>query len=706
MQVSLFETLPEIDRLESEWNALYQADEHAHVFTSWPWLRFWFTRSPDRPLVLAARPSDHEAWAAFFPLTSSSFTRRRWAGFHRLSLGGKPFADYTGFLCSPRYGLAPLAAFARHLQTAMQWDYLDLTDVVDPRLNHFVRHFPGKSYRLELRNCTASPRMRLPASWDEFLRANLSYKARFHLRKSLREMESLPDFRVSTADVSTWQAHADVLLDLWQKRHGTKPESTLQRYRDIFANAFEARQLWLKIAWQAEVPIAGLAAYIDPWKKGFYCFMTAFNPLHEKLAPGKALFGYAIREAIAEGFTVFDLLRGGDHYKTSRLGAIERMAVTMTLLHRRRTRDRLVVATSRPAHSRLRVPARVAAPAAPRPASTSFSEFLPGELVRVRRLEDIRASLGKDAYCQGCRFTESMAQFCGQDFPILKKVECYYDEAKGVMLACDGIYLLAGAHCDGSAFPAGGGCDRTCLLFWRREWLEQVDKPDPPEAARGHDSAGSIQPATATPSSASDPPSLPATPTDTLTCQLRAGGAGASEPTLWRIRRRGRSVRRAILRIGNRMYWRSHRIFFKVSKRLMRLLWPSFSRLQDRAKTEVPPSKKHEPDLSCASTLASYRAGNLVRVRSWTDILSCLDELNCTQGCYFMPSMKRYCGQEFRIVNAVERFYDEVKGKVRRCRNVYFLDGVHCDGTGNPHTTGCDRTCYIFWRTEWLEPVN
>jgi hypothetical protein len=55
------------------------------------------------------------------------------------------------------------------------------------------------------------------------------------------------------------------------------------------------------------------------------------------------------------------------------------------------------------------------------------------------------------------------------------------------------------------------------------------------------------------------------------------------------------------------------------------------------------------------------------------------------------------------VLKVVERFYDEVQGRMLRCKNVVFLDGVYCDGSGHPDTHGCDRTCFSFWRTEWLE---
>jgi hypothetical protein len=71
-----------------------------------------------------------------------------------------------------------------------------------------------------------------------------------------------------------------------------------------------------------------------------------------------------------------------------------------------------------------------------------------------------------------------------------------------------------------------------------------------------------------------------------------------------------------------------------------------------------------------------------------------------------MKPMARYCGQELTIVKCVRRFYDESKKRMVRCRNIVLLEGVYCDGSAGAKAFGCDRMCFVFWRTEWLERVK
>ena len=102
---------------------------------------------------------------------------------------------------------------------------------------------------------------------------------------------------------------------------------------------------------------------------------------------------------------------------------------------------------------------------------------MPGDRVRVRTLEEILATLDTEGRCDGCYFVRSMARHCGQEFPVLKVVERYYDEKQRRMLRCRNTVFLEGACCDGACHPDTTGCDRTCLSFWRAEWLEKLDSP-------------------------------------------------------------------------------------------------------------------------------------------------------------------------------------------------------------------------------------
>jgi hypothetical protein len=124
-------------------------------------------------------------------------------------------------------------------------------------------------------------------------------------------------------------------------------------------------------------------------------------------------------------------------------------------------------------------------------------------------------------------------------------------------------------------------------------------------------------------------------------------------------------------------------------------------RLRTRLRGPGPVARRR-PDLPASD----LRAGERVRVRSRAEIAATLDEAGTCSGCWLAPPQYECCGREFTVARRVERFFDERRWRMLRTRNLVALEGVRCDGRGLPETAGCDRGCYYFWRTEWLERVT
>ncbi len=99
-----------------------------------------------------------------------------------------------------------------------------------------------------------------------------------------------------------------------------------------------------------------------------------------------------------------------------------------------------------------------------------------GERVRVKTLEQIRATLDPVGDCEGLGFMPVQAAFCGREFTVHKRVERFFDERTRRMLRIRNTVILDGVYCEP---PADGsddysGCHRTCFLFWKEAWLERV----------------------------------------------------------------------------------------------------------------------------------------------------------------------------------------------------------------------------------------
>jgi len=103
-----------------------------------------------------------------------------------------------------------------------------------------------------------------------------------------------------------------------------------------------------------------------------------------------------------------------------------------------------------------------------------------------------------------------------------------------------------------------------------------------------------------------------------------------------------------------------------------------------------------------ARATLGLKPGEWVRVKSEAEILATLDGSGKTRGMLFMPQMKQYCGRTFRVYKRVENIIFEESHTRRRLKDTVLLEGLICDGEGY----GCDRSCFFFWREDWLTRVD
>ncbi|HXI24332.1 MAG TPA: hypothetical protein VNG71_10760 [Pyrinomonadaceae bacterium] len=96
----------------------------------------------------------------------------------------------------------------------------------------------------------------------------------------------------------------------------------------------------------------------------------------------------------------------------------------------------------------------------------------PGELVRVKSLNQIKATLDADGKNQKMLFAPAMADYCGQVMKVRDRVEKIVLEATTRQRRIKDTVVLEGAVCDGVCHRM---CPRRSLLFWRECWLERVN---------------------------------------------------------------------------------------------------------------------------------------------------------------------------------------------------------------------------------------
>src|SRR5690349_9789766 len=99
-----------------------------------------------------------------------------------------------------------------------------------------------------------------------------------------------------------------------------------------------------------------------------------------------------------------------------------------------------------------------------------------GDWVEVRSREEILATLDENGCLENLPFMPEMFAFCGRRLRVYKRAHKTCDtvnDYKGRRMK-DAVHL-DGVRCDGQGH---GGCEASCLIYWKTAWLRKCDKTD------------------------------------------------------------------------------------------------------------------------------------------------------------------------------------------------------------------------------------
>lgn len=102
-------------------------------------------------------------------------------------------------------------------------------------------------------------------------------------------------------------------------------------------------------------------------------------------------------------------------------------------------------------------------------------DLKPGELVRVKSLEEILASIDGRNRNRGLYFDAEMVPYCGGVFRVRSRVDQFLDEKTGAMLQMKTpAVILEGTWCRSFYSEKRVFCPRRIYGWWREVWLERV----------------------------------------------------------------------------------------------------------------------------------------------------------------------------------------------------------------------------------------
>ena len=102
-------------------------------------------------------------------------------------------------------------------------------------------------------------------------------------------------------------------------------------------------------------------------------------------------------------------------------------------------------------------------------------KFKAGDWVEVLSREEILKTLDRKGQLEAMPFMPEMFAYCGKRFRVYKRAHKTCDTVNDYMgrRMKDAVHLEE-TRCDGLSH---GGCEASCLLFWKTSWLRPVDGP-------------------------------------------------------------------------------------------------------------------------------------------------------------------------------------------------------------------------------------
>lgn len=316
------------EALRPEWEELLEASAANGIFMTWEWLFTWFRHcGGNAPLeILTLR--DRSRLVALLPLTRVA-QRLGWVPVPTLRLLGTGSVGSDDLDLIARRGSEEEAArhLADHLvaeRAVLRFDRLRQGASAAALLAGKLRRRGWTMGRTATEVCPVIDLRGL--GWEAYL-ARLGAEHRYAVRRKLRSIARRHEvsFEEATSDETRRETLATLFklhLQRWSRSGGStafdRPE--LLAFHDEFTRRALARR-WLRLFLLRLDGQPAAAFYGFRHGDCFAFYQSGFDPALSGSSPGVVLMAMAIRAAIEEGASRFDMLHGDEPYKLHWAGA-------------------------------------------------------------------------------------------------------------------------------------------------------------------------------------------------------------------------------------------------------------------------------------------------------------------------------------------------------------------------------------------------
>jgi hypothetical protein len=328
-----------------------------------------------------------------------------------------------------------------------------------------------------------------------------------------------------------------------------------------------------------------------------------------------------------------------------------------------------------------------------------------GDWVEVRSKDEILRTLDSNGQLDGMPFMPEMFAFCGKKFQVYKRAHKTCDTVfpvRGRRVA-DAVHLET--RCDGSAH---GGCQASCLLFWKTAWLK-------PPTGKIEGSTGAEPAASACAEADVVARAESVDPKDgapKYVCQATQLPYATSQLDWWDARQYIEDYRSGNVSLWQIVCGAVYFLCFWLSRagiglgRPIRWCYEKFYPVWGGA--PFPRKNGTIPDGEPTPVkMLNLQPGELVRIKSYPEILQTLNSGNRNRGLYFDAEEVPYCDGTYPVLKHVTKIVNERTGKMQEMKTpCVILDSVICRSRYSECRLFCPRSIYPYWREIWLERVG
>ena len=333
------------------------------------------------------------------------------------------------------------------------------------------------------------------------------------------------------------------------------------------------------------------------------------------------------------------------------------------------------------------------------------------ELGEVKSREEILATLDEHASLDGLPFMPEMFRYCGKQFRVYKSAHKTCDTVHTYKSRKMENAVHLDTRCDGAAH---GGCQASCLIFWKEAWLKRVNTNVNGYGSTQNKKSVSRQAPDLDACTEDDvwkaaTATIDGKATPTYVCQATRLPYATTELNWWNLGQyfedyRSRNV--GISTILKGLIYKSCYFLNHAGIGLGPLIrWFYNSILPLWGGTPWPlkigPIPKGQPT---PTKILNLQPGELVRVKPYEEILRTVNKKNMNRGMSFDKEMVPYCGGVYRVLKRVNKLINEKTGEMQEMKNpCIVLDTVVCQSRYSECRLFCPRSIYSFWREIWLE---